>query len=92
MSEEKKVPDPQLYQVKKSSEGWSLLLGHSGAIVDGFETRDATFDWLLAYFDNNLISNTRLSMEKIERSVQLSETLKLQRAALLEVDPNAKPN
>ena len=81
-----------LYQVKESSQGFSLVLGLSGAIIDGFESRDHALDWLLAYFDNNLISNTRLGFEKIERAAQLVNTIRLQNAALLEVDPLGKPN
>ncbi len=90
MGDEK--PDLALYQVEPSANGWRLTLGLSGAVVGGFDTRDSVFDWLLAYFDNNLITNTRLGMEKTERAAQLVQTLKLQTAALLEVDPNKKPN
>ncbi len=82
---------PIIYKTTETTNGWALTLGKSG-LVDGFETRDSALEWLLAYFDNNPISNTRLGFEKAERDVHLQEQLSLMRAALLEVDPSKKPN
>jgi len=80
-----------IYKITETTNGFAMTLGAHG-LIDGFESKQEALDWLLAYFDNNLISNTRLSFEKAERDVHLQEQLNLMRAALLEVDPNAKPN
>lgn len=90
MSDDKQ-PVVFLYQASDSAAGVALTLGKY-AILDGFEDRAQAFDWLLAHLDNNLISNTRLGFERVERAAVLEQTLQLQRAALLEVDPNGKEN
>jgi len=89
MSEEES--SPTIYQTTETQQGIALSLGDT-AIVDGFKDRQEAFEWLLAHFDNNLISNTRLHFERVERAAHLEHTLQLQRAALLEVEPNAEPN
>ena len=83
--------DAILYQVRETAQGFSLTLGAHG-LVDGFESKQEALDWLLAYFDNNLVSNTRLGFEREERAAHLVSQIQLQRAALLEVDPNGKSN
>ena len=82
---------PMIYKVTETTNGFAMTLGKH-LLIEGFESKQEALDWLLAYFDNNLISNTRLGFEKAERDVHLQEQLNLMRAALLEVDPNSKPN
>ncbi len=82
---------PMIYKITETTNGFAMTLGKHG-LIDGFESKAEALDWLLAYFDNNLVSNTRLGYEKEERAAHIVETIRLRRAALLEVDPNAKPN
>ena len=82
---------PMVYKITETTNGFAMTLGKHG-LIDGFVSKQEALEWLLAYFDNNLVSNTRLGFEKAERDTQLVEQLNLMRAALLEVDPNAKPN